>query len=198
VSLGQEQINGSPPSQGYPSSANRYRDPVATGTKVIVYTRGRYVVIDRYVGYESFVGQTIYYLNHRAVFGLNYAGAVLSKQIPADAIYAFLKRALAMNDKGHRGPEHYEEGDFTYHNRSSSTLGGVAGEELIEMRGDIVYRLDYRGCAIADSRSLRHRSRNVKSTRSLLLALRMLHEKVTRRSRRSPRRRRMPTTDSSE
>ena len=76
------------------------------------YQNGDYVYHDTYVGGEQFAGEEAVWKGGKALYAMNYLGRVLSKEFSGN----FLKDALRHADRKmpYRGPEHYEDGEFTY------------------------------------------------------------------------------------
>jgi hypothetical protein len=76
------------------------------------YQNGDYVYHDTYVGGEKFAGQEAVWKSGKAQYAMNYLGRVLEKEFSGN----FLKEALRKADKKmpYRGPEYYQNGEYTY------------------------------------------------------------------------------------
>lgn len=101
-------------------------------------------------GADSFFGQETVFEIEIPLWNTIYAGQVhpAARMAPgADAIYAFLRRALIATGENCRlGREaHYQEGDWVYTDRGETHGNEFWGNETISYRGAEVYRLKYGG-----------------------------------------------------
>lgn len=147
--------------KGYGEATIKYIDPLLPFFKVIYYKKGKYRVIDRYSGDENFIGQTVYSLNQKPVYGLNYYGIVINKRFKTGDIYAFLKRALVAGSSRYRGFDGYKEEKWLYKNKYSEKRGFVEGEEKIYFNRKVVYMLVYHGGKVIEHKSLKEFLKNL-------------------------------------
>ena len=116
------------------------------GSFDLPYQEGEFRYLDSYLGGIDFIGEEAVWWKGTAVWGMNYYGWMLAESVP-DAFGHFLKTALSRipEEAPFRGPEMYEEGDFRYTCRWTGDVMRFVGEEMIELKGQPVYRLLFHG-----------------------------------------------------
>lgn len=107
------------------------------------YQNGDYVYHDTYVGGEQFAGEEAIWKKGKAVYAMNYMGRVLSKDFSGN----FLKDALRHADKKmpYRGPEHYQDGEYTYKCSVGGDFTWFQGYEEIYFHDRKVYECYFHG-----------------------------------------------------
>ena len=107
------------------------------------YQNGDYVYHDTYVGGEQFAGEEAVWKGGKALYAMNYLGRVLSKEFSGN----FLKDALRHADRKmpYRGPEHYEDGEFTYKCSVNGDFTWFQGYEEIFFHDKKVYECFFHG-----------------------------------------------------
>ncbi|MCR5045996.1 MAG: DUF5680 domain-containing protein [Treponema sp.] len=107
------------------------------------YENGDYVYHDTYVGGEQFAGQEAVWKNGKSVYAMNYLGRVLSKEFSGN----FLKNALRHADKKmpYRGPERYQDGEFTYKCGVNGDIDWFQGYEEIFLADKKIYECYFHG-----------------------------------------------------
>ena len=138
--------------QGYAYDTQKYSDRSQPGLKIIAYRKGSCYIIDRYTGEEQNIGQTITYRKRKPIYGLNYYGIMISRNVTAHETFEFLKKALRRGKSKHRGPKRYKEKYFLYTNAFTEKRGFAEGEENIYYKGELVYIQVYHGGPIVDRR----------------------------------------------
>jgi hypothetical protein len=110
------------------------------------FDEGDYRYIDTYLGGFHFIGEEAVWQKGIPVWGMNYYGKMLVDAIP-DGFGEFLKAALlhVPSDIPYRGPEEYNEGDFSYRCRVNGKLERFIGEEEISFKGKPIYWLAFHG-----------------------------------------------------
>jgi len=97
------------------------------------------------------MGEEIVYEAGKPVWGMNYYGHVLDKDIPTNDAYAILRPALMQEYDDIlpvRGPKEYVEGNSRYTNQAEGTLERFTGEERIYVSDELVYICSYHGGVI--------------------------------------------------
>jgi transcriptional regulator with XRE-family HTH domain len=107
------------------------------------YKYGDFLYIDTYIGGEKFGGEEAVWHQGSPVWCMNYAGRVLSNNFSGD----FLKEALhqASVDMPYRGPNLYQNGDYTYHCNVTGTFEWFQGQEEIFCLSVKVYECSFHG-----------------------------------------------------
>jgi len=124
-------------------------NPLLPGTKQLEHCSGDFFYRDIYAGMIRFVGQEIVYFQDKPIWSMAYSGGTLPdidiSQI-AD-IYAFLRQALRHIPEALplRGPEHFEDSGYRYHNQSAGVLTRFHGEEHLFSKDTLLYALHYCG-----------------------------------------------------
>ena len=117
------------------------------GSRELIYQEGKWKYRDRYFGFDSFIGQEIVWENGKMVWGMNYYGKILSKEVSAEKIYKFLKKALSQVEASmpFRGPKQFNYEDFSYRSTISGAEEEFRGVEMILYKRKRVYELSYNG-----------------------------------------------------
>jgi len=117
------------------------------GGKKFEYRKGKFYYQDIYFGYNPFVGEEIIFYQQNPVWGMNYYGQVITKNIPAKDIYSFLKKALRKPNLAspYRGPDVYKSGDLKYVNKAEGHIDDFKGREKIYYKNKLIYILNYHG-----------------------------------------------------
>lgn len=107
------------------------------------YEDGCYTYHDTYVGGEQFAGEEAVWKNGKALYAMNYLGRVLAKEFSGN----FLKEALRSADvrMPYRGPEYYQNGDYTYKCSVSGDFRWFQGYEEIFWQDNKVYECYFHG-----------------------------------------------------
>jgi hypothetical protein len=117
------------------------------GSKELTFEEGGFVYRDRYFGFDPFIGEEVVWQAGEVVWAMNYYGWVVEPIVATGEVYQFLQKAMRQveADRPFRGPSHYAEGDFEYHDTSQGSIEGFQGTEKILYKGRQVYRLVYHG-----------------------------------------------------
>ena len=119
-------------------------------SKEFVYEENNFIYIDRYFGFNPFIGGEVVWYQGKPVWAMNYYGRVISRTISERDIYEFLRKALRRidQDKPFRGTN-FTESDFTYLNKCYGDIKLFHGVEKILYKGEEIYCLWYHGVVIA-------------------------------------------------
>jgi len=123
------------------------------GSKQLEYRQGEFLYRDIYVGMSYFVGQEIVYRHDMPIWSMSYGGGLLPA-VPTEQrknIYAFLRQALRQvpSDRPCRGPNSFEQGEFSYRNDCSGMIERFHGVERITAAAVPMYELRYAGGLLA-------------------------------------------------
>lgn len=107
------------------------------------YEKGEYVYHDTYVGGEQFAGEEAVWKSGKAVYAMNYMGRVLGDNFSGN----FLKEALRNADfkMPYRGPEYYQDGEYTYKCKVTGDINWFQGYEEIYWGEIRVYECYFHG-----------------------------------------------------
>lgn len=122
--------------------------PSRLGSEDYHFEKDDLIYHDTYFGSRDFIGEEIVYKNKEPVWGLNYYGYILSKDIDHKELYGFLRKALMQEYSDIipvRGPKSYQDGDWEYNNSSIGDLSRLTGVEEIYKAGVLIYKADYHG-----------------------------------------------------
>lgn len=116
-------------------------------SKELIFEEESFKYRDRYFGHNSFIGEEIVWRNNKLLWGMNYFGEIVSKEVSSEKLYNFLKEALKMitKDLPFRGPKEFKKGDFSYQNKVEGNISNFSGKEIIYYKNKIVYFLKYHG-----------------------------------------------------
>jgi len=131
----------------YASSGEGGERQLADGTKELVLKEGLYKYRDRYFGSNPFIGQEVVFYKKKAVWAMNYYGAVINNIADSKEVYGFLKQALLKVSKGepYRGPNSFTEVDWRYSMNVTGTVWYFSGKETIYYCGKKAYTLFFHG-----------------------------------------------------
>ena len=120
------------------------------GCKELMFEKDNFKYRDRYYGVNPFIGEEVVFRNDKAVWVMNYCGAVISSDVNVKNIYTFLKKAMSQikESRPFRGPAEYIDGDYKYIDSSDGDINNFTGTEEISYQGEKVYKLSYHGCSI--------------------------------------------------
>lgn len=107
------------------------------------YSEGDYMYYDTYLGGGKFAGEEALWIKGEPYWSMNYVGRVTGENFSGD----FLKEALlhVPYDMPFRGPEHYENGDYTYTCRVNGAFEWFQGYEEICYKGNSIYECHFHG-----------------------------------------------------
>ncbi len=116
-------------------------------SKELIFEESPFKYRDRYFGHNSFIGEEIVWENDKLLWGMNYFGEIVSKEISSEKLYYFLKIVLRLvtEDLPFRGPNKFKKGNFVYQNKVEGDLLNFSGKETIFYKNKIVYFLHYHG-----------------------------------------------------
>lgn len=117
------------------------------GCKELIFSQKPWVYRDRYFGTTNFIGEEIVFENKKAIWGMNYHGAILDRKISDDEFAPFLKKALGRVEQKmpFRGPKIVKEKNKKYKNLASGDIDDFHGKEEIYYGRKNVYELYYHG-----------------------------------------------------
>ncbi len=109
----------------------------------LIYSDGDYMYYDTYLGTGKFAGEEALWVKGIPFWSMNYIGRVTGDNFSGD----FLKEALLRvpEDKPFRGPEHYTDGDYTYHCEVDGSFEWFQGRETIYYKGTEIYECIFHG-----------------------------------------------------
>jgi hypothetical protein len=114
------------------------------GSKDYHFEKGDLTYHDTYFGATEFIGEEIVYKNGSPIWGMNYYGFTVSKEISEGLFDSILRPAL-MTDSGDnipvRGPKEFINGEWKYTFRADGDLANFTGIEEISRNGEVVCRL---------------------------------------------------------
>lgn len=114
------------------------------------YSNGTMTYHDTYFGGTNFMGEEVVYeQDNTPIWGMNYYGITIDKELSEEAIDKALRPALMQvgNDDiiPVRGPKKYKNGEYEYIFNVTGDLEYFVGEESIYKNGKIVYQLKCHG-----------------------------------------------------
>ncbi|MBI5803961.1 XRE family transcriptional regulator [Candidatus Pacearchaeota archaeon] len=107
------------------------------------FEKGDLIYHDTYFGGRDFIGEEIIYEKKKPIWGANYFGFIIDKEIDEKEVYDFLRQALMQDYENNvpvRGPSYFSYGEWTYKFSFDGDLGNFSGEESILFKNKIVYR----------------------------------------------------------
>jgi len=113
----------------------------------LVFEDGDWRYHDNYFGGEPYGGREVVFFKRKPVYIMVYYGQ-LDESVPdIKKVYGVLMNALKLipEENPYRGPEKYEEGDFTYSNSFAGKIDDFSGEETIKEGEKEIYRARYIG-----------------------------------------------------
>ncbi len=114
------------------------------GSKDYHFEKNDMVYHDTYFGSTEFIGEEIIYKKDTPIWGMNYRGFTVSKEINESLFDTILRPAL-MSGYGDnipvRGPKEFINGEWKYTFNADHNLANFTGIEEISKNGEIVCRL---------------------------------------------------------
>ena len=107
------------------------------------YSEGGLTYIDTYLGGERFAGEEALWRDGKPFWAMNYVGRVTGGDFSGD----FLKEALLRvpEEKPFRGPEHFEDGGYSYDCEVPGDMHWFFGRETISLNGTEIYECLFHG-----------------------------------------------------
>ncbi|MFA6585556.1 MAG: DUF5680 domain-containing protein [Candidatus Paceibacterota bacterium] len=116
------------------------------------YSEGNFLYHDTYFGGTNFIGEEIVYENDNPVWGMNYNGYVLDKNVTEVEIDKSLRGALKQ-DSGDlipvRGPKYYKVENLEYKNKIEGDLTKFEGKEEVYKDNKLIYSALFHGGLIS-------------------------------------------------
>lgn len=133
-------------------AGNAKAQKLEDGSKLLVFKEDRFSYNDKYFGFNPFIGEEIVFENNKPIWGMNYFGKIFSKNVSADKVYEFLRKAMKLvsKERPFRGPNSFKENDFEYSDESIGEIDSFSGIEKIFFKGIQVYKLVYHGGLIKE------------------------------------------------
>ena len=105
-----------------------------------------YYYLDSHIGRQNFIGQEVIWKDEKSYWGMNYAGKLLTNDIP-NGFTTFLKEALSnVTVEGpYRGPKEFEKDGFVYECSWTGEVNSFKGEEIVSYDGTPVFKLEFHG-----------------------------------------------------
>lgn len=105
-----------------------------------------YYYLDSHIGRQNFIGQEVIWQDEKSYWGMNYAGKLLTNDIP-HGFSSFLKEALTnvTEDGPYRGPSEFKKNDFLYECSWTGEVDSFKGEELVSHNGTAIFKLEFHG-----------------------------------------------------
>ncbi|HUC78840.1 MAG TPA: DUF5680 domain-containing protein [Candidatus Saccharimonadales bacterium] len=123
------------------------KDTIETdGSHTITYENEDWRFHDNYFGGEPFGGREVISYRRKGVWMMVYYGLVEDISLQNET-YTFLKESLLLfhDDQPYRGPAQHENGDWLYINKVEGSFDSFRGEEMINHKGQEVYKARYQG-----------------------------------------------------
>lgn len=121
------------------------------GSHDLLYKEEPFLYMDTYLGGYAFIGEEAVWRNGVNIWGMNYYGKMLVKDIP-EGFSAFLKQAMMLVslEYPYRGPSQFSDGDYLYTCSNSGSFASYNGEEFITLKRIPIYQLYFHGGEIKD------------------------------------------------
>lgn len=119
--------------------------------KELEYKEGDWDYRDSYTGFFLAPGQEVVRFKGKPVWNMSYSGGMREEHQEdvkfARNVFSFLKKALSnvAKDIPFRGPGNFDEGDLMYTNFIEGNISDFSGLEMINFRGEEVFRQKYIG-----------------------------------------------------
>lgn len=109
----------------------------------LTYSEGDFMYYDTYLGGGKFAGEEALWIKDKPYWSMNYVGRVTGANFNGD----FLKEALhhVAAEKPFRGPEHYENGEYSYDCEVEGTFEWFQGYETIYYKRVKIYECRFHG-----------------------------------------------------
>ena len=119
----------------------------ADGSRELLYKEKNLAYKDKYFGADPFCGEEVVLKDGVGIWNMNYYGKTLSKPVPAEEIYKFLREALRKVDPSapFRGPVRFEKKDFLYTAEVKGDISFFSGVEKIYHKKKLIYISYYHG-----------------------------------------------------
>jgi len=113
----------------------------------LVFESGDWKYHDNYFGGEPYGGREVVFLKGEPVYIMTYYGQVADSVSDINKVYGVLMDALRLIpvNTPYRGPEKYNNGDFSYENSFTGEVDNFFGEESISENGKEIYKARYMG-----------------------------------------------------
>jgi len=117
------------------------------GSKIFKFEEKKIKYQDRYFGFNPFIGEEIVWKSGKIIWGMNYYGKIISKEVSEKQIYQFLREALKKITKNSpfRGPDSFNRKDLKYFNQVNGDIKNFMGKEKIFYNNKLTYILTYHG-----------------------------------------------------
>lgn len=136
--------------QTYANENNQNEKINSDNSKELFFKKNQFKYIDKYYGFNPFIGEEIIWENDTIIWGMNYYGQTFTTEKNPKEIFTFLKKAMSQisTQNPFRGPEIFEKNYFKYTNKSSGTIENFSGIEKIYYKERKIYELTYHGGTI--------------------------------------------------
>jgi len=128
----------------YANSNAEKASSLRPGSKDYHFEKGDLTYHDTYFGATEFIGEEIVYKSGSPIWGMNYYGFAISKEMSENLFDSILRPAL-MSDSGDnipvRGPKEFINGEWKYTFNVDGDLANFTGVEEISKNDEIVCRL---------------------------------------------------------
>ena len=109
-----------------------------------------YLYHDTYFGGENFIGEEVVYKNEQPIWGMNYYGNTIDKNLSEEAMDNALRPALMLvgNDNSVlpvRGPKSFTNKNYKYSFESKGTIENFSGTEKIFKNDNLIFVLHCHG-----------------------------------------------------
>lgn len=108
-----------------------------------MYEEGGLKYIDTYLGGPVFTGEEAMWRNDIPFWAMNYSGRIIGDHFDGD----FLKLALlnVPKETPYRGPESFQDGEYTYCCKTNGSPEWFQGYEEIQFCGEKIYECFFHG-----------------------------------------------------
>lgn len=140
---------------GYAGGKEKQWIKEADGSTTIPFEKGAWRSRDNFFGGEPYGGRTIVFYQGKPYWMMVYYGRV-EEGVETDPVYAVLRNALMQipEDYPFRGPQEYQEGDYTYTNNWQGEVDRFSGEERITQGDKLIYKANYLGGLVDQRRGV--------------------------------------------
>lgn len=113
------------------------------GSHDLVYREDDLMYLDTYLGGGKFAGEEALWIAEKPYWSMNYVGRVTGDNFSGD----FLKEALLRvpAESPYRGPEAFENGDYSYTCHTDGNSDWFQGKETICYQGKQIYECYFHG-----------------------------------------------------
>jgi len=129
---------------------NKCKTPILIGHKDYHFKEGKWEYHDSYAGKDWAPGREVVFLNGEPVWCMSYQGRnnpAYPSEFFQEQVFPFLKEALKNIDENmpFRGPNKFEEGEFSYEFKLEGDYQYFKGKEIIKFKGKEVFSQDVMG-----------------------------------------------------